>query len=114
MTIPIHSTTITILRSPLSATRDQWDENPAPDAAPVATGVRAVIWQPQGGEQQSGSTQERRQPRLSADPCDLDHRDVVLDEKTGDVWQVLWTQRVGAFGLEETIAGLASTSGVTT
>lgn len=111
--IPTAATTISISRVPLSATRDEWDEDPAPAAAVVATGIRAVIWSPSGSETQTGATREMRQANLTADPCDLLHTDAVIDEVTGDMWAVLWVQQRSG-PLPHTRAGLGRTAGVRT
>lgn len=115
MSIPVATTTITVNRVPLDATRDEWDEDPAPAAVTVVSGVRAVIWGQAGAELQAGATHMTMTARLTADVIDLKHTDTVTDEATGDEWQVTWVAQNGdAFGQQQTRAGLARSLGVAT
>lgn len=60
----------------------------------VATGVRAWVTPLYGAESATGG-QSVVTFRLQADPCDLRHYDQVVDERTGEVFDVLWVRAVG-------------------
>lgn len=95
--IPLATTTITVLRQ---SEPDQYEEpyggtsGPAGRSA-VATGVRAVIDRPTGREQVAGGEQNRVDLSLVCDPCDIDHLDLVRDDRTGHAYRVVWTLDYG-------------------
>jgi hypothetical protein len=104
VSIPIASTTGSVLRVPTDYTRDSYDA--LPDWETIATGVRAHISSPGGTEIVLGGTQSDVLFSLACDPCDLRHTDRWLDEPSGVVYDVVWSaQRVG-LGLDHCSAGL--------
>ena len=111
MSIPVHTTTISVLRVPADPERDPLD--PQPPAAVIASGVRAHISTSRGSEAvASGGSQEVVYFRMSCDPTDLVHTDQVQDEQTGELYEVTWARfRVG-MGLDHTQAGMKQVSGV--
>lgn len=90
MTIPLATTKISILRVS-GGSADPYDAQPA--ASVVASGIRAHISTSSGTETLAGGSQEVTEFRLAADPCALDHLDVVLDEVTSERYSVVWTRR---------------------
>lgn len=110
MPVPLHTTTISVLRVPADSTRDPYDPQPAPTV--VASGVRAHISSPRGREQTAGGSQEVVEFRLTCDPVDLRHTDQVQDEQTGAVYDVTWARSREGVGLDQTQAGLQQVTGV--
>lgn len=109
MTIPLSTTTIKILRIAPDSDRDYWDAEPSPTA--FAEGVRAHIGSPGGSETRRDGSQEVETHRLNCDPVALDHNDSVVDENTGEIYQVLWVDQREGFSLDHTVAGLLRTRG---
>lgn len=111
MSIPIHTTTIRVLRVPADPERDPTEAQP--DAEVIAAGVRAHISTSTGTEiVAGGASQEIVNFRLSSDPADIQHTDRIEDERTGEVYEVTWArQRIGV-GLDHTQAGLRQVTGV--
>lgn len=96
MPLPVHTTTITVLRAgPESVWAEPYEGPPARTA--VAQGVRAVIDPPAGREAgrevTEGGEQTRTYLRLICDPCDINHNDQVTDERTGATYLVTWILR---------------------
>lgn len=118
MAIPLATTTIAVRRLPAQNPndwRDPTDEQP--DRTVVATGVRAHISTSSGREAvQAGASQELVAFRLACDPIavGLHHEDEVLDEVSGEVFQVVWTHARSALGLDHIEAALTQVSGVAT
>lgn len=110
VSIPLATTTITIQRPSVDPDRDPYEEDPAPDT--VAEGVRAHISSPSGREQIVGGEQEIVTFRLSCDPIDLQHVDTVVDDSTGEEYEVVWTLSRTGLGMPHVQAGLRKTTGV--
>ena len=110
MTVPLHTTTIAVLRIPADSARDPYDAKPA--AAVVASGIRAHISTPRGREQTAGGSQEVVEFRLSCDPVDLRHTDQVQDEETDALYEVTWARIRQGLGLDHVEAGLKQVAGV--
>jgi hypothetical protein len=94
----VATTTITIWRAGAAAQyAEPYDAPPARTA--VDTGVRAVIephpGRESGRERVQGGEQVRVQLRLICDPCDIDHLDLVEDERTGRTYRVGWMVPMG-------------------
>lgn len=106
--LPLTTTTIAVSRIPASATRDDYDTDPAPST--IATGVRAHIGQPSGAEVNAGGSREEVTFRLDCDPTDLAHTDRVVDETTSAAYDVIWA-RSRAGPLDHIEAGLRQVSG---
>lgn len=109
MAIPISTTTISVLRRSVDPNRDPADAQP--DEVATSTGIAAHISSPSGVESEAGGTQTLMAFRLSADPCDLQHTDRVLDEVTGQIYEVLWSAVFDALELEHVEAGLRQVLG---
>lgn len=111
MTIPIATTTISVLRT----TPNELDE-PGDPQTPVivASGIRAHISTSRGREAPAGGDQEVVEFRLSCDPIEVDltHFDQVQDEATGDVYLVAWARLRRGLGLDHHEAGLRQVAGV--
>lgn len=109
--IPIATTTITVKRSAVDAAADPYDAPAAP--AVVATGVRAHISAPAGTETVAGTAaQEVVRFRLDCDPVDVNNRDTVVDDVTGDVYEVVWARARHGLGLDHVEAELLEVTGV--
>lgn len=103
MTIPLATTTITV-----EATTEA-EPGEGRTTATVATGVRAVIGSPSGAERYApGGGTSRITHTLNADPCPelVDNTFVVVDELTGQRFEVEWVQHRNGLGLDHTKAGL--------
>lgn len=100
MSIPIHTTLITVKRATAA---DAFDR-----AAPVeiANGIRAHIGSPGGTENVTAGSSSLVTAHLSCDPTDLAHGDVVVDESTGLTYEVTWVAQRRGFGLDHTSADL--------
>lgn len=73
----------------------------------TATGVPATIGSPSGADRLApGGGSEVIDAVLNCDPIDAGHRDRILDENTGEVWEVVWVQNRRGLGLDHTRAGL--------
>lgn len=107
MSIPLATTTISVLRSTQDGTNDLRD---LPTYATLATGIRAHIGGPGGAEVVSGGSREDVTFRLDADPCDLRHFDRVLDEATAETYEVVWVKQRRGLGLDHTVADLRQTT----
>lgn len=108
MTIPIQTTTISVIR-PNAA--DEPYETPGATST-IASGIRAHISTSRGDEADVGGDQEVVIFRLSCDPTDVAHRDQIRDEATGDVYEVEWARLRRGFGLDHVEAGLRQVEGV--
>lgn len=112
MAIPLATTTITVERVALLATADPYD---AATASPetVATGVRAHLSSPGGLETQRGqSAQEDVAWRLACDPCDMTNDCVVVDDATGDRFEIEWARLRTGLGVDHIEAALRQVTGV--
>lgn len=112
--IPLATTTVSV-RRPDSEPTDPWGGGYDPDpTAPtvIASGIRATI-SPQAGSAPGPGDNQMVQFRLVADPMDLGHLDIVVDDTTGTEYEVVWTITVPDFaGLGSTQAGLTTFTGV--
>jgi len=81
MPVPLHTTTVSVLRVPADSARDPYDPQPEPEV--VDSGVPAHISSPSGRERTAGGSQEVVEFRLTCDPTDLTHTDRVQDDQTG-------------------------------
>ena len=98
--LPVATTTVTVL------THAQADPYEAESWLPVSSGTRAVIGAPSGREGRASGSAETVDAVLHADPVELDHGQRVEDERTGDVWDVVWVQDRRGLGLDHVRAGL--------
>lgn len=112
MAIPLATTTITVLRVAADATRDPYAPQPA--ATAVASGIRAHLSLGLGSETTAGGSQEVVTWRLACDPFDagLHHLDEVRNEKSGTVYEVVFSETREGMGMDHFQAGLRQVSGV--
>lgn len=106
-------TAITIKRTPAAdGAKDAYDVPSAP-LTTVATGVRAVFTSPAGAEHGATGSAEAVDWRLLADPCDLRHRDTVIDETTTRQYGVVWARTRPGVGtdLAHVVAGVNEVEG---
>lgn len=112
MTLPIATTTITVRRpASLADGEDPYDE---PTTAPklVAAGVRAHISVSAAVETVTGraSTNDITY-KLNADPIELDARDQITDDRSGEVFEVVWARQQTGLGLDHTSGELRRVAG---
>lgn len=110
MAIPLATTTITVRRVPDDEDLDPYDEQPEPET--VASGVRAHISTRTGRETVAGGSQEVVSFGLSCDPVDLRHTDEVVDDTTGETFEVVWAISRQGLGMDHVQAGLERVTGV--
>lgn len=96
---------------------EDYSDSPGGDPTPaqpwnvIVSDVRATISNPSGNEEYAGGSQENVSFVLNCDPCDLKHYDRVIDERTGAVYDVVYSvYRVG-LGLDHVRAGLSASQG---
>lgn len=113
MSLPLATTTISVQRVTADlSTVDPYEVTAAPET--VASGVRAHIGDPSGSELVAGAAaQQDISARLDCDPIDLHNTDVVVDDLTGETYEVVWTRARAGFGLDHTVAGLRQVTGAT-
>lgn len=92
MTIPLSTTTITVLHQGGDPYAEPYGP---PDQIEGDTGVRAVIdaaayGASAGTEAQGGGEQTRTVLRLLCDPCDLTSRSWIRDDTDAVVYRVVW------------------------
>ena len=109
MSVPLHTTTIAVLRVPADSARDPYGAQPAAEV--IASGIRAHISTPRGREQTAGGSQEVVEFRLSCDPVDLRHTDRVRDEQADALYEVTWARTRKGLGLDHVEAGLKQVTG---
>ena len=106
MTLPLTTTTITVQRP--SAGVDPYEVD---SYQTVVTSHPAVISAPSGSGLTIGGDQQTISAELLADPVDLRRYDIVTDETTGRVYDVVWVNDRYELGLAHTKAGMTSTEG---
>lgn len=120
MTLPMSTTKITVLKSAQAASstvEDPWEAGSGGAATPgdsytaEATGIAAHISNPTGFERNAGGAQESVTFDFYADLCDMNNLDRVLDERTGDVYEVVYVRQRYGFGLEHMQGQLRQVSG---
>lgn len=100
--IPVCTTTITVTR--VAGASGDWDGPPRPVA--VAAGVRAHINVPGGSELEGGPTQEQIRCAFQCDVvAGLDHLCRVVDDTTGQAYDVVWVRQVSGFGELDHMSG---------
>jgi hypothetical protein len=114
--LPLATTTISVLRQP-GQTEGEWrDPTDAPlDPVTVASGIRAHISVSSGVEDvAAGASQERILFRLHCDPFDagIHHEDTVVDDTTGETFEVVWSHAIYALDLDHIEAGIRQVTGV--
>lgn len=112
MAIPIATTTIAVRRVAADPDRDPYD--PQPDPSTVASGIRAHLSLAGGSETEAGGSQQIVNWRLSCDPFDegLHHKDQVVNEQSGSVYEVVFSETREGMGMDHFQAGLTQVSGV--
>ena len=112
MAIPLATTTISVLRVPADPDRDPYDPQPEPET--VVSGIRAHLSLGQGQETVAGGSQQVVNWRLSCDPFNqgLHHKDQVVNEQSGSVYEVVYSETREGMGMDHFQAGLTQVSGV--
>ena len=114
--IPIPTTTITIKRFLPDPHDDspRDPEDPRPPASVIASGIRAHISTSSGRENTDGGSQEVVEFRFDCDPTDVTSQDQMVDERTNEVYEVVWTRQrleFAAVGLGYVQGGLKKVTG---
>lgn len=112
--IPVATHRVRVERNVAASSSDPW-ESAAGQVEVVAEHVRAVL--AAGGGAYGGRESDVASTvvyTMLADPCELTHLDVVVDEATGERYPVVWVvHSPGLAGLASTRAGLSATEGGT-
>jgi hypothetical protein len=85
--LPITTTTISIRRRAQVGDVDPWTSD-GQVWITVASGVAATIHSHGGSSVDDAASRETRRRRLAAEGCDLRHEDRVVDDLTGEVFEV--------------------------
>ena len=110
MTIPFAVTTVTIKRPPESA-QEEDSQDPVVFET-VATGVPGNFTYLSGNEARTGGVRERVDRKFIANPdVGITNVDQLVDEQTGDVWQVAWSRVRQGFGLDHIECGVYAVKG---
>lgn len=104
--IPLATTTITVSRRGSESANYE-----TPILTVVASGVRAHIGSPFGSETLQGGSRESVAFRLDCDPVELDSECRVTDERTAELYEVIWAKQRKGLGLDHTVADLRQVSG---
>lgn len=110
--IALATTTISVLRGADASDIDPWERSAAATAPEIiATRVRADI-AVNGGRSGGPGDTETVEFLMICDPTDLNFRDTIADDKTGETYEVQWTKLLPALpGLEHIQAGLKQVKG---
>jgi hypothetical protein len=109
VSIPLSTTTITVRRLSDPAREKDSSEIVPEDYFPLATGVRAHIYPVSGRGAVVGGSQEVIDFRLTCDPTDLQHTDLVDDASR--TYLVVWSVLRQHPALDHVEAGLRTVSG---
>lgn len=101
MALPLSTTTVTVKRRP--TTGDAFDR---PAHETIRTGLPATIGSHTGSETNGDGTSSQVTAPLVCDPFDLHHDDLVVDDTTGETWEVVWAARRNGLGIDHTAADL--------
>lgn len=112
--IPLHTTFIKVVRySPANpGGQDPYEPKIPNSELTIAENVRAQISSPTGKEIVAGGSQEIVQFQLSCDPVDLRNTDQVIDQTTGEKYEVIWARKRTGLSLDHTRAALKQVSGL--
>lgn len=110
--IPLATTTLTVSRVPADPTRDGYDTQPA--AAPVVTGLNAVIGNPGGSQNITAGDRTVVTFPLTTDPADIQADDTILDEQTGEQYRVMWARNRSGLGLDHVEGEVEQVAGAST
>lgn len=110
MSIPVATTTISVKRS---ADAGGWDPSQGePPMTLLNKGVRAVISSESGRNVSTPGETSTVMFRLVCDKTALTYLDTVVDEITGEIYEVDWAHyQPGVAGLDHTQAGLKQVKG---
>lgn len=115
MSITLATTTVTVQREASSvATTDAWDAADEEAAPPevIASGLPAHLGDIAGASAGGPANEMTVKRKLLADPADIRKDDVVIDESTGEQWNVAWaTNRGGLPGLEHVVGEVSRVEG---
>lgn len=104
--LPLATTTVTVVEQATSG-----DPYETATSTTVATGVRAVIGSPTGVDARVGGDQEVVEAAGELDGTYATRTCRLVDEHTGDVWQVVWVRNRVGLGLDHQRVGLVAVQG---
>jgi hypothetical protein len=107
MSIPLPTTTISILRP--DPTADTYDTDNGPTV--VLSGIRANIGSQRGSGNETGGQLALLSLRMQCDVVDLRHTDYVRDDSDGVVYSVVWVKTRMGLGVDHIEAGLQLAEG---
>lgn len=120
MAIPAHTTRIEVLdQTPADVDEEPYYGDTADRRIVTSTGVRAVISAPSGSgvstgtERVAGGAELVSHYSLNCDVVPIDHNSLVRDMSTGRVYQVVWAEKRGAWGVEMIQGQLVAYEGLT-
>lgn len=109
MTIPFHTTTVTVSRPTALA-----DPMEPASKVEVIVGALAHISYPGGSEHRGTGSKRSFDATLFVDAgTDIQPQDQIVDTNTGVTWQVTWTRSRYGVGLDYCSAGLSRAEGST-
>lgn len=108
MSLPLATTTVTVLRLPADVMRDGYDD--PPDRTSVVTGLRAQIGSPSGRESVTAGDRTVATFTLHTDPFEFTASDRIVDEGTGETYDLVWAQRRDGM-LAHTVGALVQATG---
>lgn len=100
--LPVKTHSVRVIRPDLSSD----DVSTSPATALVASGLDAVFSAPRGFSQIVGGDKEVVDANLSVDSDDVRATDIVVDEATGETYQVSWVRYRPGLNLDHTEAGV--------
>lgn len=100
--LPVATTTVTL--KDRTVTDDPWDE--AATESTAARSVPAHLSSPSGREIQRTGSQQVLDKVLTCEVVDLTHVQQVIDDSTGQPYEVVWVDQRKGLGLDHTVAGL--------
>lgn len=102
MSIPIATTTVTVLRA------SEPEPGEGRTLTEAAAAVRAVIGSLSGSESvRPGGGRSTSDAKLTCDVADIIPTDVIEDDTTGERWEVEWVEIKPGLGLDHMEGGLA-------
>lgn len=108
MSIPLPTTTITVLRP--DSTSDDYENDTGPVA--VASGINAHIGSPRGRGSEVGGQAAVVDKQLICDVInDLRHTDLIRDNSDQRIYSIVWVDYKRALGLDHISAGLKIAEG---
>lgn len=107
MTVPLTTTTYTVRR----ASNITEDSGEALQFEDIQTGLPGNTVYLSGSESVVGGDRERVDARILVEPADITKSDHLVDELTGDTWQVAFARHRTGLGLDHLVLGVYQVTG---